>query len=84
MAPQSVLTSVIPPFSVYRKEWLTLKGEYLNLQKRSMASLKRCINKIDHKESRSVTETDKDAQDGNGELRPFLVLKHNWCLVLLI
>lgn len=33
-----------------------------------MTSLKKCINKIDHKESKSLMETNNDAQDGNGEL----------------
>lgn len=53
-----------------RKEWLLLKDEYLILQKRSMKSLKKCINKIDHKEHTSgaqTMETDNDPQDGNSE-----------------
>lgn len=37
------------------------------MQKRSMKSLKKCINKIDHKEHKSLMETDNDAQDGNIE-----------------
>ncbi|XP_026209243.1 la-related protein 7 [Anabas testudineus] len=58
---------VIPLRVLAKKEWLHLKDEYLNLQKRSMASLKKCIIKMDHKESKSLMETDNDAQDGNVE-----------------
>lgn len=39
-----------------RKEWLQLKQEYLALQKSSMSSLKRCINKIDSKEQGSTED----------------------------
>lgn len=58
---------VIPLRVLSKKEWLGLKDEYLILQKRSMKSLKKCINKIDHKEHTSVMETDNDPQDGNME-----------------
>ncbi|MEQ2162270.1 hypothetical protein GOODEAATRI_018078 [Goodea atripinnis] len=46
----SLSLSVLLFVSAQRKEWLQLKEEYLVLQKRSMASLKKCINKINHKE----------------------------------
>ncbi|CAL8241809.1 unnamed protein product [Merluccius merluccius] len=39
---------VIPLRVLSKKDWLGLKQEYLALQKRSMASLKQCITKIDH------------------------------------
>ncbi|CAL8327500.1 unnamed protein product [Lota lota] len=39
---------VIPLRVLSKKDWLGLKQEYLALQKRSMASLKKCITKIDH------------------------------------
>lgn len=58
---------VIPLRVLSKKEWLQLKDEYLTLQKRSMTSLKKCINKIDHKEHKSLMETDNDPQDGNIE-----------------
>ncbi|CAL8377913.1 unnamed protein product [Boreogadus saida] len=41
---------VIPLRVLSKKDWLGLKQEYLSLQKRSMASLKKCITKIDHQE----------------------------------
>lgn len=44
-----------------------MKDEYLALQKRSMMSLKKCMNKIDHKEHKSLMETDTEPQDGNSE-----------------
>ena len=34
---------------VRRKTWLSLKEEYLLLQKRSMTSLKKCITKMDER-----------------------------------
>ncbi|KAF0029371.1 hypothetical protein F2P81_018476 [Scophthalmus maximus] len=49
------------------KEWLKLKEEYLTLQKRSMASLKKCMSKIGHKEYKSRMETEIEPQDGNIE-----------------
>ncbi|XP_059211424.1 la-related protein 7 [Centropristis striata] len=58
---------VIPLRVLSKKEWLELKDEYLTLQKRSMKSLKKCINKIDHREQKRVMETDNDPQDGNTE-----------------
>ncbi|XP_023255358.1 la-related protein 7 [Seriola lalandi dorsalis] len=56
---------VIPLRVLSKREWLELKEEYLTLQKRSMASLKKCISKIDHKEHTSLMETEDDPQDGN-------------------
>ncbi|KAG8006225.1 La-related protein 7 [Nibea albiflora] len=58
---------VIPLRVLSKKEWLELKDEYLALQKRSMMSLKKCMNKIDHKEHKSLMETDAEPQDGNME-----------------
>ncbi|XP_030018531.1 la-related protein 7 isoform X1 [Sphaeramia orbicularis] len=58
---------VIPLRVLPKKEWLDLKKEYLTLQKRSMASLKKCINKIDHKKHKSLMETENDSQGGNVE-----------------
>ncbi|XP_026168347.1 la-related protein 7 [Mastacembelus armatus] len=58
---------VIPLRVLSKKEWLELKEEYLTLQKRSMASLKKCISKISHKESKSLMETDRCAEDGNND-----------------
>ncbi|XP_034412895.1 la-related protein 7 isoform X2 [Cyclopterus lumpus] len=54
---------VIPLRVLSKKEWLELKDEYLTLQKVSMTSLKRCINKIDHKEHKSPVEKNNDAQE---------------------
>lgn len=57
---------VIPLRVLSKKDWLALKGEYLRLQKRSMASLKKCITKIDHKEPRfheTGMETDPNPPD---------------------
>lgn len=53
-----------------RKTWLALKDEYLTLQKRSMTSLKKCMNKMDPKEPESVMETDDGAAGGAGEFHP--------------
>ncbi|KAK2863226.1 hypothetical protein Q5P01_002759 [Channa striata] len=58
---------VIPLRVLSKKQWLKLKKEYLTLQKCSMGSLKKCINKIDHKGSRNLMETDMDTQDGETE-----------------
>ncbi|XP_070710703.1 la-related protein 7 [Pempheris klunzingeri] len=58
---------VIPLRVLSKKEWLELKDEYLTLQKRSMTSLKKCINKIDHKEHKDPMETDNRPQDGTSE-----------------
>uniref|UniRef100_A0A3B5L1Z2 La-related protein 7 n=1 Tax=Xiphophorus couchianus TaxID=32473 RepID=A0A3B5L1Z2_9TELE len=52
---------VIPLRVLSKKEWVELKEEYLVLQKRSMASLKKCISKINHKD-------DDAAQDGNVDM----------------
>ncbi|XP_073331071.1 la-related protein 7 [Pagrus major] len=49
---------VIPLRVLSKTEWLQLKEEYMTLQKRSMTSLKKCINKIDHREHKSQMETD--------------------------
>ncbi|XP_019950924.2 la-related protein 7 isoform X2 [Paralichthys olivaceus] len=58
---------VIPLRVLSKKEWLELKVEYLTLQKRSMASLKKCISKIDHKEHKGRMEIEDEPQDGNIE-----------------
>ncbi|AWO97700.1 putative la-related protein 7 isoform 3 [Scophthalmus maximus] len=58
---------VIPLRVLSKKEWLKLKEEYLTLQKRSMASLKKCMSKIGHKEYKSRMETEIEPQDGNIE-----------------
>lgn len=54
---------VIPLRVLSKKQWLELKDEYLTLQKSSMKSLKKCINKIDVKKHKSVMETEKAPQD---------------------
>ncbi|XP_069026461.1 la-related protein 7 [Embiotoca jacksoni] len=59
---------VIPLRVLSKKKWLDLKDEYLALQKRSMATLKKCIIRIDHKEHKSLMETNDDQQDGNVEM----------------
>ncbi|XP_035005251.1 la-related protein 7 isoform X2 [Hippoglossus stenolepis] len=62
---------VIPLRVLSKKEWLDLKVEYLTLQKRSMASLKKCMSKIDHKERKEHKEhkgrmeIEDEPQDGN-------------------
>ncbi|XP_071374962.1 la-related protein 7 isoform X2 [Centroberyx affinis] len=58
---------VIPLRVLSKKEWLELKQEYLTLQKRSMASLKKCISRIDRREDKSLKETDGDLQNENFE-----------------
>ncbi|KAF3698000.1 La-related protein 7 La ribonucleoprotein domain family member 7 [Channa argus] len=58
---------VIPLRVLSKKQWLKLKEEYMTLQKCSMGSLKKCINKIDHKVSKHVIETDMEAQDEETE-----------------
>ncbi|XP_071782668.1 la-related protein 7 isoform X2 [Centroberyx gerrardi] len=58
---------VIPLRVLSKKEWLELKQEYLTLQKRSMASLKKCISRIDRREDKSLKETDSDLQNENLE-----------------
>uniref|UniRef100_A0AAQ5Z7F8 La-related protein 7 n=1 Tax=Amphiprion ocellaris TaxID=80972 RepID=A0AAQ5Z7F8_AMPOC len=58
---------VIPLRVLSKKDWLQLKEEYLALQKRSMSSLKKCMSKIDHKEHKSLMETDENPGDGNGD-----------------
>ncbi|KAM9836945.1 la-related protein 7 [Aulostomus maculatus] len=54
---------VIPLRVLSKKEWIELKEEYLTLQKHSMASLKKCINKIDHKKCNSVPERNSEPED---------------------
>lgn len=44
-----------------------MKDEYLSLQKRSMATLKKCINKIHHKQLKSVVETVVEPKEEKGE-----------------
>ncbi|XP_022053728.2 la-related protein 7 [Acanthochromis polyacanthus] len=56
---------VIPLRVLSKKAWLQLKQEYLALQKRSMSSLKKCMSKIDHKEHKSLMETDENPRDGD-------------------
>ncbi|XP_008324472.1 la-related protein 7 [Cynoglossus semilaevis] len=56
---------VIPLRVLSKKDWLKLKEEYLSLQKCSMASLKRCITKIDHKGNSALMETESRTQDAN-------------------
>ncbi|KAM6909531.1 la-related protein 7 [Xenentodon cancila] len=61
---------VIPLRVLSKKEWLQLKEEYLTLQKHSMASLKKCIYKIDNKEhgdtqDRNVKMSSKDEKETN-------------------
>ncbi|XP_028330303.1 la-related protein 7 [Gouania willdenowi] len=56
---------VIPLRVLSKEDWLKLKEEYMTLQKRSMASLKKCINKIDQNENQSVMETESRPQEEN-------------------
>ncbi|XP_068164113.1 la-related protein 7 [Antennarius striatus] len=60
---------VIPLRVLSKKEWLMLKDEYLTLQKRSMTSLKKCINKIDRKEEKTEALDDPatDEKSHKGE-----------------
>lgn len=44
-----------------------MKDEYLTLQKRSMTSLKKCMNKMDRQELGGPLETDGGPEDGRGE-----------------
>lgn len=57
-----------------RNAWLALKDEYLLLQKHSMMSLKKCMNKMEQKEQ---METDKCLEDAGSEsllgLEPIIV-----------
>ncbi|KAF7669029.1 hypothetical protein LDENG_00263980 [Lucifuga dentata] len=48
---------VIPLRVLSKKEWLELKQEYMALQKLSMGTLKKCINKLDHKVEKDQMET---------------------------
>uniref|UniRef100_A0A671YWY4 La-related protein 7 n=1 Tax=Sparus aurata TaxID=8175 RepID=A0A671YWY4_SPAAU len=54
---------VIPLRVLSKTEWLQLKEEYMTLQKRSMTSLKKCINKIDHREHKIKMETENYPQE---------------------
>uniref|UniRef100_A0AAV2KQ22 La-related protein 7 n=1 Tax=Knipowitschia caucasica TaxID=637954 RepID=A0AAV2KQ22_KNICA len=56
---------VIPLRVLPKKAWLELKAEYLVLQKQSMASLKKCITKIDHKEQ--MKEVKKEVKEEQTE-----------------
>ncbi|XP_047429260.1 la-related protein 7 [Mugil cephalus] len=56
---------VIPLRVLSKKEWLQLKDEYLTLQKRSMATLKKCISKMEQKEHANRMETDRGPQDAD-------------------
>lgn len=56
---------VIPLRVLPKKAWLGLKQEYLTLQKRSMAALKKCITKIDHLEPEMQKSTENDNKDAN-------------------
>ncbi|XP_029027793.1 la-related protein 7 isoform X2 [Betta splendens] len=58
---------VIPLRVLSKKQWLKLKQEYLTLQKRSMASLKKCMNKINVKGDHGPMDTNNDAQHEHGE-----------------
>ncbi|XP_033839089.1 la-related protein 7 [Periophthalmus magnuspinnatus] len=51
---------VIPLRVLPKKAWLELKTEYLILQKRSMAALKKCITEIDHKEQKSQKDVENE------------------------
>ncbi|KAI4808728.1 hypothetical protein KUCAC02_000776 [Chaenocephalus aceratus] len=50
-----------------KKEWLVLKDEYLTLQKKSMKSLKKCINQIHHQAPKKVVETKDDPKEEHVE-----------------
>ncbi|KAM8747554.1 la-related protein 7 isoform 1-T1 [Acanthopagrus schlegelii] len=54
---------VIPLRVLSKMEWLQLKEEYMTLQKRSMTSLKKCINKIDHREHKIKMEMENYPQE---------------------
>ncbi|XP_061565573.1 la-related protein 7 [Cololabis saira] len=61
---------VIPLRVLSKKEWVKLKQEYLTLQKGSMASLKKCIYKLDKKDhsdtqERSVKMSAKEEKETN-------------------
>lgn len=58
---------VIPLRVLSKKEWLQLKEEYLVLQKRSMASLKKCISKINHKEDTVTPDANVDMSNKAAE-----------------
>ncbi|KAK1890020.1 La-related protein 7 [Dissostichus eleginoides] len=54
---------VIPLRVLSKKEWLELKDEYLTLQKKSMKSLKKCINQIHHQAPKKVVEKKDDPKE---------------------
>ncbi|XP_034019938.1 la-related protein 7 isoform X2 [Thalassophryne amazonica] len=58
---------IIPLRVLSKKDWLHLKQEYVTLQKRSMASLKKCISKINQEEHKSDMEHENDPQDESNE-----------------
>lgn len=62
------MNNSVPLSSTSRKEWLVLKDEYLTLQKKSMKSLKKCINQIHHQAPKKVVETKDDPKEEHGEL----------------
>ncbi|XP_030578542.1 la-related protein 7 [Archocentrus centrarchus] len=55
---------VIPLRVLSKKDWLELKEEYLSLQKCSMSTLKKCMNKMNPKKD-EIMETDGDPQDAH-------------------
>ncbi|XP_024144107.1 la-related protein 7 [Oryzias melastigma] len=63
---------VIPLRVLLKKEWLQLKQEYLALQKSSMSSLKRCINKIDSKEQGSTEDRSVKTKKENNQSPQFV------------
>lgn len=56
---------VIPLRVLPKKAWLGLKQEYLTLQKRSMAALKKCITEIDHLGHKMQNKTEDDNKDAH-------------------
>ncbi|KAK5875968.1 hypothetical protein CesoFtcFv8_026990 [Champsocephalus esox] len=58
---------VIPLRVLSKKEWLVLKDEYLTLQKKSMKSLKKCINQIHHQAPKKVVEKKDDPKEEHVE-----------------
>ncbi|XP_010792876.1 la-related protein 7 [Notothenia coriiceps] len=54
---------VIPLRVLSKKDWLKLKDEYLTLQKKSMKSLKKCINQIHHQAPKKVVEKKDDPKE---------------------
>ncbi|XP_076000019.1 la-related protein 7 isoform X2 [Genypterus blacodes] len=48
---------VTPLRVLSKRDWLDLKQEYMTLQKMSMGTLKKCMNKLNHREDKRRTET---------------------------